>query len=139
MSDCIEWTGFINSRGYGQFSAVVDGRRTTKMAHRAAWERANNAAIPPGHVVLHLCDNTTCVNPEHLQVGTQADNIRDMDAKGRRATFRGEANGRALLTEADVRAIRASTSAVSTLATEYGLTTRQIRNVRLRLSWRHVN
>jgi hypothetical protein len=52
------------------------------LAHRAAWERANGP-IPHGLKVLHRCDNPPCVNPEHLFLGTQVDNIKDCFQKGR--------------------------------------------------------
>ena len=55
-------------------------------AHRAAWELANGP-VPNGMSVLHRCDNPPCVRPEHLFVGTQKDNVRDMIEKGRRATL----------------------------------------------------
>lgn len=52
-------------------------------AHVFAWEQANGRTVPVGMVVMHLCDTPNCVNPAHLRIGTQADNIRDSMAKGR--------------------------------------------------------
>ena len=75
---CHEWCGVVNSRGYGQLR--MDGK--LDYAHRIAW-RLRRGNIPEGLRVLHHCDNTLCVNPAHLFVGTQLDNIRDMWEKGR--------------------------------------------------------
>ena len=78
MSACIEWTGSRNPKGYGQ--KKVGGK--TIFAHRWAWEQANGP-IPDGLHVLHTCDNPPCVNVDHLFLGTNADNVKDRDAKGR--------------------------------------------------------
>jgi hypothetical protein len=76
---CWEWTGALHRNGYGAFK-LRDGRQM--LAHRFAWELANGA-VPEGLNVLHQCDNRRCVRPDHLFVGTQRENIRDMVAKGR--------------------------------------------------------
>lgn len=75
---CWIWEGSRTRRGYGQFG--LNGKCVS--AHRFAWI-INYGAIPNGLGVLHRCDVPPCVNPEHLFVGTQADNMRDMRAKGR--------------------------------------------------------
>lgn len=64
------------------------------------WERANGEKIPPGKAALHRCDQPSCVNPGHIFIGTQLDNIQDMVSKGRQRAPRG-------LTDDQVRAIRA--------------------------------
>ena len=71
---CWLWTASRNSSGYGKF----DGEG----AHRVAWRLAYGV-IPYGACVLHRCDMPRCVNPAHLWLGTQADNVADMVAKGR--------------------------------------------------------
>lgn len=71
---CWIWTGATTAFGHGIFS------RTT--AHRIAWELYNNN-IPKGLCVLHRCDVPSCVNPEHLFLGTHADNMQDKVNKGR--------------------------------------------------------
>jgi len=75
---CWEWSAYRDGQGYGHFRGVT-GR---VQAHRQAWE-LTHGAIPAGMLVCHMCDNTACVRPEHLYIGTHADNMRDMVARGR--------------------------------------------------------
>lgn len=77
---CWIWTGAINGGGYG--SMCYRGRRDG--AHRFSWEYHNGQSIPEGMRVLHKCDMPSCVNPEHLFLGTQSDNQIDAQTKGRR-------------------------------------------------------
>jgi hypothetical protein len=83
--ECWEWQGCRTvgdakrTGGYGQLTM----RRKGRIAHRVAWELANEASILPGYCVCHRCDNPPCCNPAHLFLGTKRDNSRDRDAKGR--------------------------------------------------------
>lgn len=95
---CIEWTGSKFGTGYGKF--MVDGKRYS--AHRWAYERFVGP-IPEGMVIRHKCGNRPCVNPAHLEVGTQKQNCEDTVAHGRSA--RGEKSGMAKLTEKEVSEI----------------------------------
>jgi HNH endonuclease len=77
---CWLWVGAMSTNGYGHFSL----NRKITGSHRAAW-RLFNGSIPDGYQVCHKCDVRCCVNPGHLFLGTQKDNIQDMVAKGRAA------------------------------------------------------
>lgn len=79
--ECWEWQASTTSSGYGQIMVNARPRRITR-AHRLSWTIANGP-IPSGMVVCHRCDNPPCVNPAHLFVATQQDNIADMVRKGR--------------------------------------------------------
>jgi hypothetical protein len=114
-------------------------------AHRAVWEQFNGP-IPPhdsahGFVVMHTCDRRACCNPAHLRLGTQLDNVRDMDAKGRRRNPvrpRGEANPNARLTAELVRLFRASPKTATALAREYGCDQTTVSQIRRGKTWRHL-
>ena len=99
MSECWLWRGSRDGLGYGHFS---EGR-----AHRVSW-LLFKGPIPDGMKVLHKCDVRNCVNPEHVFLGTQADNIQDMLKKGRQRTVPkfGEDNPMSKLTAAQVREMR---------------------------------
>jgi len=89
-SGCWLWTGARYPLGYGMVSLgrFADGRQHTAYAHRVAYVLAHGD-IPAGpYVVMHACDERACVNPAHLRLATQGDNIRDGIAKGRIAPGR---------------------------------------------------
>jgi len=99
---CHLWTAFRTRDGYGRLT--VGG--VSVYAHRLAWE-LTNGPIPAGMYVLHKCDNPPCVNAvECLFLGTQGDNVADMEDKGRGVHPKGSDNGRAKLAEKDIPAIR---------------------------------
>ena len=91
MFDCIEWTGCRDSFGYGM--RKVNGK--VRRLHLIAFEEANGP-IPDGMVVRHKCDNPACYNPEHLELGTRAENNHDRDVRGR--TAKGVRHGSSKLT-----------------------------------------
>jgi hypothetical protein len=76
--ECWEWQGALYPAGYGIIG--LDGG--SHATHRLSWEIVNGP-IPDGLFVCHKCDNRKCVRPDHLFLGTQKDNMRDMIAKGR--------------------------------------------------------
>ena len=134
---CWEWTAHRKQGGYGQFN-LCNGRGLI-LAPRFAWEEYNGP-IPEGLNVLHRCDNPPCVRPDHLFLGTIADNQADMAAKGR--SPRGEVNGRVKLTEDQVMTIRARYALTGVtqgqLADDYGVTRSNIGCIVGGKSWRHL-
>lgn len=106
---CWLWMGTTDTCGYGRLvvGSRTDGTRRLAGAHRIAYALAAGP-IPAGGQVLHRCDTPACVRPDHLFLGTQADNIADMVSKGRQrgGSLRGEKNPTAKLTWAKVTEIR---------------------------------
>ena len=132
---CWEWLGFRREWGHGSISI---GRGPKKIgAHVLSWI-LHNGPIPEGLSVLHRCDNGWCVNPSHLWIGTQLDNIRDCISKSRNAL--GEKQGIARLTDELVRKIRLEWPQLNqcALANKYGLNHGTIWKVVHRKTWRHV-
>lgn len=152
--DCWLWTARTKPKGYGMFDVSHEGRERTLLAHRFAYE-VSNGEIPEGLMVLHTCDTPSCVNPQHLFLGTHRDNMDDMISKGR--STRGERNPTKLypdrvtrgvqhpkthLTENDVCDIRWQRALGHTLreiGERYGMTTGAIHSIVARKTWRHVD
>lgn len=133
---CMVWKGTLDIGGYGRMRISRQRGKQGKFraAHRVAWEHANACRVPRGRMVLHLCDNRACVNPDHLFLGTAQDNSSDMVAKGR--SMRGEAHHKAKLSEADVMAIRQDGRSESVIAADYGVAKSTINAIRARRIWR---
>jgi hypothetical protein len=127
---CWEWQGAISTCGYAQFAELInetDKRRRYKTARVHNWAYRNfKGNIPEGFEVCHKCDNTICVNPEHLFIGTHLDNMSDSSKKGRQGVNKADSNGRSKLTSEIVEIIRNKTiwhhGERSRLAREFGVT-----------------
>ncbi len=143
-SGCWEWQAARDKNGYGIFG---DAAFTTKFAHRISWI-LHRGEIPAGMGILHSCDNPRCVNPEHLFVGTQSDNMKDMGLKGRaRSTrhpeslLRGEEHPMAKLFGHQVLSIRlclARGVTVSETARNFNVDRKNIRSIRDGIIWKHI-
>lgn len=139
---CWEWQAYIRPHGYGQMG--VPGARRTIDAHRVSW-MIHYGPIPAGLFVCHHCDNRRCVRPDHLFLGTNADNAADCAAKGRAYSPRGEASGNCKLTDEQVAEIRRRYKVVhparrtgcsaSELAAEFGVSKQYISQL-ARYVWR---
>ena len=136
MTDCQEFDGHRNAKGYGRL--YVGGVRV--MAHRLAWALANGA--DPGHQqVMHRCDNPSCVNPEHLTVGSNSDNVRDKVQKGRQHRPKGVVNPAAKLdaeTVMRIRRLRTNGKSLAEVAREVGVAKPTVWKVDTGRSWNHV-
>lgn len=134
-SGCWLWLGSLNN-GYGQFRRD-DGKIV--LSHRFSYLIHNENAVD-GLVVMHKCDTPRCVNPEHLMLGTQAENVKDMQIKGRekKRGSKGEAHGMVKLTEEQVKEIRTSKETGPAIAKRLGMSTTTIYDIRNRHIWKHV-
>ncbi len=132
---CHLWIAGRSRVGYGMFR--VRGEQTR--AHRFAWT-LRNGPIPDGLCVLHRCDRPECVNPAHLFLGTQADNMADMAAKGRARGARGESNSRAKLSRTEVLEIRGLLGVGSSraVAKRYGVDQKTVLDIKNGKTWRHL-
>lgn len=134
---CHIWTGGTTKNGYG---VCATGGQDSDMAHRVAWSVANGP-IPQGMHVLHRCDMPSCVNPDHLFIGTNRDNVDDKVQKGRaflgsKVDRRGSRNSAAKLSDQDVAVIRASTETCTALATRYRISKSTTSRIKRGISWR---
>jgi hypothetical protein len=156
---CLEFDGPRTDRGYGLI--YYNGKHTT--ASRVVLELTAGRPLLGEENACHSCDNPPCINPAHLFVGTQVDNMQDMLSKGRGGfgksaehtqklsdsvkvalregrlvVRRGESCPTAKLTETDVREIRLSQSSQRALAAQFGVSQRNIGMIKRGKAWRHV-
>lgn len=129
MAGCHIWLG--SAERYGTLQA----QGKTKLAHRVAFECARGP-IPDGMCVLHRCDNMLCINPDHLFIGTTAENSADMTSKDRQA--KGIRHGMAKLTPDQVKAIRHEVGTQVEIAGRYGVDHRTIGRIKSGDLWRSV-
>lgn len=136
VDKCWEWKPNTNANPYGRF--VMGGKEMG--AHRAAWLFAYGK-IGSNLCVLHKCDNTICVNPKHLFLGTYADNIRDCIQKGRWVERTGELNPYARLTDDQVQQMRQlfnSGKLIKDIAAMFGCSQSNAGNIVNHRAWKHL-
>jgi hypothetical protein len=155
ITPCWLWAGANDGDGYGSFWA----KKHIK-AHRASWMIANGPLHRgEGHhgtCVCHRCDNRSCVNPDHLFLGSHAENMADRERKGRNKPQRGDANGSRLhperlprgetqhlskLTAArviEIRSLYATGITLAELGARFGVHFATISKVILRKTWKHI-
>lgn len=141
-SGCWLWTGPLNQSGYGYFRPIGAAKRSGRgdLAHRFSHELFKGP-IPKGLYVLHSCDTPSCVNPDHLRVGTQKENVAECIARGRfkpGGSKRGAENTLAKLTEQDVIEIRASSLSVKEICRKYGIDRSNASLIINGKTWTHV-
>lgn len=129
--DCFEWQGGKAGNGYGVLCVVVNGRKRQEYAHRVSWV-INRGEIPSGMLVLHRCDNPSCINPDHLFLGTQKENMADCSRKGR--VRNGARFSLAIAREIRAR-YREGGRTQGSLADEYGMSFQHVSSIVNNLRW----
>jgi HNH endonuclease len=130
-SGCWLWTGVLHEGGYGEFREAGSRIRAHVWAYKTFV-----GSIPVGLFVLHKCDVRSCVNPEHLYVGTKRQNTADAIARDRFP--RGENHSATTLNESQIVAIRKDLRKQRDIAADYGVQQMTISNIKRRVTWRHV-
>lgn len=141
-SGCWLWAG-AHRNGYGVFGRWEDGTHKVYYAHRVSYQ-VHVGDIPDGYFVCHSCDVKSCSNPDHLFVGTQADNMADMSAKelnkwkpgDGHTRICGEGNNNSKLTTEAVAEIRESAERGVDLARRYGVSPSLISLIRKGKAWK---
>jgi hypothetical protein len=131
--DCWAWTASRNPDGYGRFA--LNGRM--RQAHRVAWFL--HYGEPGQAIVRHRCHNRACVNPTHLEIGTQAENIADMVSAGRQA--KGCGHGQAKLNDSKAREVKAWLHhgySQRSIARAYGVSVSAINQINTGKTWKHL-
>jgi hypothetical protein len=131
---CWEWTGTKDGGGYG----IIKCDGVYKYVHRIMYE-LHKENIPEGMIIRHKCDNPSCVNPQHLEVGTHCDNARDRDERQR--NVKGERVHTAKLTESDVSEIRMLIKnglSNKEVAIIFNVSDMTISGIKTNRTWKHV-
>lgn len=134
--DCWNWGFGVTAGGYGQMAF----ERKKYAAHRLSWSHYNNQEIPKGCVIMHKCDNPKCVNPNHLLLGTQKDNVKDMMNKGRFKDYNksGENNPSSVVREKDVCEIYEANGTHQDIADRFGYPHNAVSKIRNDQTWKSL-
>jgi len=135
--ECWEWLACKDGHGYGQ----IGYNSKSYIATHIAIFLTTHIMPSLGTVVLHSCDNPSCVNPSHLKIGTHADNVADRKAKGRSGAPKGAAHHSAKLTENQVKEIKQELNShycrsFRSIGMHYGVSDTAIRKIKAGKSWK---
>lgn len=139
---CMEYKKYLTNQGYPR--KRVNGKMV--LLHRLSYCEANKLALEDihGYVVRHKCDNPCCINPQHLELGSQADNVRDMNVRGRQRTVHGIDSPHAKVTEEIVRSIRSEyrkssrAFGYSALGRKYNISDVMVSHIANYRQWKHI-
>lgn len=137
VTGCLEWSGCRTAAGYGRLRV----KQKTLYAHRASYELSAGESAS-GKFVCHKCDNPCCIEPTHLFLGTNADNMSDCARKGRTARQHGQTSGKAKLTDAQAMEIwqkRQGGESNMALAVEYGIDATVVSRIANKKAWTHIH
>lgn len=137
-SGCLLWMGGVDPNGYGRIRAFGENR----LVHRVYYTLVKGP-IPEGKILRHKCDVPSCISPDHLLPGTQADNVADMLARGRenrdpRPYHLGERNPNNKIAESTALAILLSPLNQRDAAKQYGVAPSWVQRIRKREVWPHI-
>lgn len=138
---CWLWLKAKDKDGYGKYQLNGGGRQKHVRAHRYAFYLSHGKWADG--LVLHSCDNSSCVNPDHLEEGTQDRNVRDCVSRGRHRAGRrvGSEHSRARASESDVLLwwqARATGETVASIARRYGRPAVTVSHAIIGRTWRHI-
>jgi hypothetical protein len=134
--ECISHYSKPRTNGVNAIYPAIYKEKKKQLISRLIWE-LDHGPIPRGMLVLHRCDNPSCIKPSHLFLGTDKDNTQDCLRKGRFTPLRGEANGHHKLSSSDVEKIRKSKLSCEKLGKVFGVCASAIHAVRLGVNWRY--
>jgi len=140
-SGCWNWNRSMYSFGYGRIPIKINGKWAHRPAHRIGYILLVGP-IPEGMQANHKCDNRRCVNPAHIYIGTQKQNVRDCILRNRNS--KGEKHPISLLSEDSVRFIRSNyiprhpTFGFSALARKFGVNDETVRDAYIGKTWKHI-
>jgi len=138
---CWNWTGGLNKSGYGTMSPTEFGTLAHRISYGLHIGAIPDGSAPHGVCVCHKCDNRRCVNPSHLFLGSNADNVADRDQKGRFNPMIGAKNGNSKLDDKIVTQIkellRSGITQVA-IADKYGISQATVSDIKKGKIWSHV-
>lgn len=141
LGNCWIWIGAKTDKGYGIMNFKRNKKNHVCGAHRVSW-RLHNGEISPNMCVCHKCDNRLCIRPDHLFLGTKAENTYDRDRKNRgdwtHPPYKGEDSPQSKLTEDMVKFIRTTNFSNIQLSKMFGVNRNHIWKIKNRRAWKHI-